>query len=561
MMSPLFCKRAMLLLCAHLLIALPACGGNNDNSDTDGDGIEDTADNCPKLSNPDQTDADSDGFGDVCDVCPAIANPDQKDTDADGRGDACGADADSDGVLDADDNCPNTSNPDQLDTDSDGPGDACDNCAPVPNPDQSDIDGDGFGDVCDSCIPGGPDKKSVNYVDSIYDATLGIDDPAADYSDLEAADFDKDGIQDFAVLDDNGFRFQVYLSKPDANDPTKRFAPSATANPGNGAREMTIIDANQDGYPDIVTANNNDLTLLFNEADGDNRQFLFDNGVFVTLSGATPLDLISGDFDGDNKDDVAVITTGPSQLIVLYGNGVDGFAPDEQGNVNGLVVELTSLGDNVEFFTDNDSDVTLRGSSLVKGNFDGKGGEDLAVLTKDNQVLVVTDLNPSRVGDAVSTLDPTTKVVTLPSETGNTYRRIAAGSIEQNGVDDLTVVTPRFIDPNSNFAGELLILKNDGSTAFSTFFQTNISQPVTSLHFADINFDGYAEPLIGKFFWAYDYTVGNTYIEAAKSLSNQTVAARSIVRANVTDDLAPELIVAGDQRISVFEASCPGTNQ
>jgi len=45
--------------------------------DSDGDGIEDGADNCPTVSNPGQEDADNDGVGDVCDNCPSTANPDQ----------------------------------------------------------------------------------------------------------------------------------------------------------------------------------------------------------------------------------------------------------------------------------------------------------------------------------------------------------------------------------------------------------------------------------------------------------------------------------------------------
>ncbi len=36
-------------------------------TDLDGDGVSDTADNCPQDANPDQTDTDQDGSGDVCD--------------------------------------------------------------------------------------------------------------------------------------------------------------------------------------------------------------------------------------------------------------------------------------------------------------------------------------------------------------------------------------------------------------------------------------------------------------------------------------------------------------
>jgi hypothetical protein len=70
--------------------------------DTDGDGIEDPADNCPLVPNADQGDLDGDSVGDACDDdvdgdgvsndvdnCILIANPGQADTDGDGYGDAC----------------------------------------------------------------------------------------------------------------------------------------------------------------------------------------------------------------------------------------------------------------------------------------------------------------------------------------------------------------------------------------------------------------------------------------------------------------------------------------
>ncbi|MGE5186973.1 MAG: thrombospondin type 3 repeat-containing protein [Acidobacteriota bacterium] len=41
--------------------------------DEDGDGVPDTADNCPQLANPDQADLDGDGVGDTCDPEPTVA--------------------------------------------------------------------------------------------------------------------------------------------------------------------------------------------------------------------------------------------------------------------------------------------------------------------------------------------------------------------------------------------------------------------------------------------------------------------------------------------------------
>jgi hypothetical protein len=57
--------------------------------DSDGDGIHDLADNCVDKWNPFQEDADGDTVGDVCDNCPDDWNPCQEDSDGDGVGDAC----------------------------------------------------------------------------------------------------------------------------------------------------------------------------------------------------------------------------------------------------------------------------------------------------------------------------------------------------------------------------------------------------------------------------------------------------------------------------------------
>jgi DNA-binding beta-propeller fold protein YncE len=71
---------------------------------------------------------DEDSVLDGLDNCPAVANDDQADTDNDGLGDVCdtAADTDGDGVEDALDNCPSDGNPLQEDFDDDGLGDVCD---------------------------------------------------------------------------------------------------------------------------------------------------------------------------------------------------------------------------------------------------------------------------------------------------------------------------------------------------------------------------------------------------------------------------------------------------
>src|SRR4051794_20991316 len=55
--------------------------------DRDGDGIDDSVDNCRDKPNHDQSDEDKDGLGDVCDPCPI--DKDNADADGDGVGDKC----------------------------------------------------------------------------------------------------------------------------------------------------------------------------------------------------------------------------------------------------------------------------------------------------------------------------------------------------------------------------------------------------------------------------------------------------------------------------------------
>jgi hypothetical protein len=122
---------------------------NEDQIDSDNDGIGDACDNCLNVVNEDQLNSDGDTFGDVCDNCTDTDNEDQANSDTDSHGDAC-------------DNCPNADNEDQINSDADSHGDACDNCPNVDNEDQTNSDTDSRGDVCDNC----PDVDNEDQADT-----------------------------------------------------------------------------------------------------------------------------------------------------------------------------------------------------------------------------------------------------------------------------------------------------------------------------------------------------------------------------------------------------------
>ena len=74
--------------------------------DYDGDGIEDPSDNCMRDYNPQQLDSDGDGSGDMCDNCIFVWNEYQENADGDDLGDFCDEDIDGDGILNSADECP-----------------------------------------------------------------------------------------------------------------------------------------------------------------------------------------------------------------------------------------------------------------------------------------------------------------------------------------------------------------------------------------------------------------------------------------------------------------------
>jgi outer membrane protein OmpA-like peptidoglycan-associated protein len=157
-------------------------------SDSDGDGVMDSADACPRVSGisnadpkkngcPPPSDRDSDGIADDVDACPTEVGQPNRDPKKNG---CPPRDRDHDGVLDEADACPTVAGPASPDAkkngcpvvDRDGDGiadgdDACPEIAGLKTEDAAtngcpgDADNDGFRDDQDAC----PHEKGVDDAD------------------------------------------------------------------------------------------------------------------------------------------------------------------------------------------------------------------------------------------------------------------------------------------------------------------------------------------------------------------------------------------------------------
>ena len=155
-------------------------------ADTDGDGVDDSQDDCSpdgeyEWVSDNSTDFDGDGCKDA--------------TEDD--------DDDNDGVLDGNDNCPQTDLGDsvdsdgcadnQLDSDEDGYSDDIDNCPGHPNPWQENYDADNEGDICDT------DDDNDGVTDTNDDCQTGV----LGWTSTSETDHDSDGCQDATEDDDD----------------------------------------------------------------------------------------------------------------------------------------------------------------------------------------------------------------------------------------------------------------------------------------------------------------------------------------------------------------------
>ena len=372
--------------------------GDCGSVDTDGDGVDDyldiDADNDGIVDYiewqsstgtpiaPAGTDADSDGIDDNFET---VGSP--EDTDGDGIPDFKDPDSDDDGDLDIIEG---------WDTDNDGIADT--------TPSGTDADGDGLDDAFDN-VNGLNSTTNVTNSGETSDDFPNLDETLTTERDWrEDGDFDEDGIQNYADIDDDNDGILDVDEGKESNNPTAdedgdgipNWADNTDDGNGGDGSASDYTDSNGDGIPDVYDADNdgtpNHLDLdsdgdgigdlveaggvdtdgngvvdgVFTDTDGDGWSNTFDSD-----NGGTALADIDVDSDGlqshldiDSDDDgiIDIIESQPSGALInpsvtdTDNDGIDDNFDADNGNTL-TDPENTDGGDNPDYLdTDSDND-------------------------------------------------------------------------------------------------------------------------------------------------------------------------------------------------------------
>jgi hypothetical protein len=287
---------------------------------------------------------------------------------------------------------------------------------------------------------------------------------------VAVADFNGDGRPDLAVVNYSDNTISVLLNTTAARAGTISFAAGLVFGVGNGPFSVAMGDFNGDDKPDLAIANFNgdSVSVLRNTtATGAGTVSFADQQTFV--AGSYPSAVVVGDFNGDGKLDLAVADSGGNTLSVLRNTTMTGTS-----TVSFAAQQTFAAGAGSDY--------------LATADFNGDGRPDLAVIDSNGATangMVTVLLNATTTGTAtVAFAAPQTFAV------GNYPVSIAAADFNSDGRPDLAVV-----NYGDNTVSVLVNTTALGATtpAFAAQQTFAVGASSDSMAAADFNGDGWAD--------------------------------------------------------------------
>ena len=332
-------------------------------------------------------------------------------------------------------------------------------------------------------------------------------DPVANFSvgdypkSLTAADFNGDGNIDLATANFNSKNISVLLGTG-----TGSFGMATHFPLGLGvANPISIInsDFNGDGKIDLAVANDSSLnvSVLFGTGTGS-------FGISINFPAGSgpvgPSSILSADFNGDGKKDLAVSNFNPGRVYILIGNGVGSFNP--------AVSYITSSGGS---------------KGIVSADFNSDGKIDLATVNYgigDVSILF---------GNGSGGFSAATNFTTGSS----TSAAITTEDFNLDGKPDLATA--------NNSSNNSSVLLNTGSGSLSAPTNTYSGYCPLSICSADFNGDGTKDLAVPNCAGLYVLLGANTSTFSAPAIFASSGDPYSIINVDLNSDGKQDIIIAG----------------
>jgi len=325
---------------------------------------------------------------------------------------------------------------------------------------------------------------------------------------ITLGDFNADGNPDILGVSPANGSVSVVTGNGDGT-----FTLASTTNTGNTPVSAVVADFNGDGKLDAAVTNSRDNTVAILLGNGDGT---FSSGAPFTLlsTGNSPGNIVAGDWNGDAKQDLAVVNTVDGTVSIFLGNGDGTF--DSQGR--------TSVGN--------------QPVAITSADFNRDGKADLAITNSTDGTVSILLGN----GDGTFSAGPTVAANADPVALG-------VGDWNDDGIPDIAVI--------NQSANMISIFLGNGDGTFSADGTYNTGNSPQAIAILDLNSDG---KLDLAFTNSLDNTVsvalGNGDGTFQASITNPTAAGPcSLVTADFDRDGQPDIASANCSagNISVLE--------
>lgn len=263
-----------------------------------------------------------------------------------------------------------------------------------------------------------------------------------------------------------------FLNTSSSNNPAVATATLGTSVAGTGIGNETsttslnypngraaVGDFNGDGIADLAFANSAPYSTDTTDANTVTIALGNGDGTFTTLAthpatGTSPNGIVTADFNGDGKLDLAIVNSGSNTVTVLLGNG--------DGTFTAAASPAVAVGP----------------YSIVEADFNGDGNEDLAVAAGDNAVTIL-------LGNGDGTF--ATSTVSISGSLAN----MTVGDFNGDGRPDLAVQN---IYPTSEV--EILLGNGDGTFTVGTPIAAGVGSNLNQVVAGDLNGDQSSDLII-----------------------------------------------------------------